>query len=76
MIQERYLKWIFIIPLLFLLFFVVPVLASPPNVTLKNPSDNQILNSTNNVTFVCNAADDQRVDYLALYHNNYGNFSL
>lgn len=40
------------------------------------PLASQVFNSTNNVTFTCNASDEGQVLNLSLYHNLNGTFSL
>jgi len=57
------------------LFAFLPVSAHALNVTLVEPSQNQVFNSTNNITFTCNATDDGQILNLTLYHNLNGYFS-
>ncbi|MCX6814647.1 MAG: hypothetical protein NTY20_03295, partial [Candidatus Aenigmarchaeota archaeon] len=58
------------------LFAFLPVSAYALNVTLVEPSQNQVFNSTNNVTFTCNATDEGQILNLSLYHNLNGSFSV
>lgn len=64
--------------LLFLYLAYVAIFAaasSPPNVTLASPESNKVFNTTNNITFTCNATDDGIIRKLELYTNINGSFS-
>lgn len=62
--------------LFFVIFCFIPVYANSLNVTLVGPNNNEIFNTTNNVTFVCNATSDQYIKNISLYHDLNGNFVL
>ena len=79
MIQKS-LKYILINSLSVSFFFIIfhfgLVSANSLNVTLVSPKNNEIFNTTNNVTFVCNVTSDQYIESINLYHNINGSFVL
>ena len=47
-----------------------------PNVSLINPTNNQIFLLTNNITFNCSTSDDSAIANVSLWHNINGIFAL
>jgi len=78
MIQKtpKYVLNLLSVSFFFVIFCLMPVSANSLNVTLVNPKNNEIFNTTNNVTFVCNATSDQYLKNINLYHNLNGSFVL
>ncbi len=50
--------------------------ALPPDVELNYPTDGYIATSADNLTFICNATDDENIYSVSLYNDMSGNFSL
>ncbi|KKN55962.1 hypothetical protein LCGC14_0577040 [marine sediment metagenome] len=53
----------------------VSIVDNPPAITLNNPLDLEILNTTNTSIF-CTAIDDNQLTNISLFHNASGNFVL
>jgi hypothetical protein len=65
-----------LLPAIILIFlFQVLVFAAPPTVTLVSPSDGNV-SSTNNITFVCNVSDDEKVYNVSLFNDINGSFAI
>ena len=60
----------------FVIFCFIPVYANSLNVTLVGPNNNEIFNTTNNVTFTCNVTSSQYMKSISLYHDLNGSFVL
>lgn len=64
---------ILILPV-FILLFSISVFSLKPNVFLVQPANNQVFNSTNNITFICNTTDEYAIRNISFYHNINGEF--
>jgi hypothetical protein len=62
--------------ILYLMLTVIPAVSADIGVVLYSPIDNYVFNDTRNVTFSCNATDDENVFNISLYTDIGGDFAL
>ncbi len=66
---------LYILFLMLLLLFPSVAASDTANVTLVSPNDGYLTGSADNITFTCNATDDENVFSISLFHDMGGTFS-
>ncbi|MCD6590800.1 MAG: hypothetical protein J7K72_02405, partial [Candidatus Aenigmarchaeota archaeon] len=67
---------VFVIWILFFIIITANTVSAELNVSLTNPPNHFIFNSTNNITFNCSVSGSNYLKNVSLYHNIDGNFIL